>query len=199
MRLGLFAGAIAGLTLVVSGVAAAPWSPKAMPGSGAAPSWILPVQGSTSVDEMNPGMRRAFIVGIQEELVAHGYRAGPPDGIIGRKTTRAIREYQRDAGLAVDGQATKELLDHLKFALPKVYAGAGSQRAPAAGSQLVLDIQTELQERGYYQGRLDGLTGPGTRGAIEQFQRDAGLVVTGNVGSGVLNELRAADPSIRRY
>ena len=148
---------------------------------------------------MNPGMRNAYIVGIQEELVAHGYRAGPPDGVIGRKTTGAIRQYQRDAGLPVDGQATKELLDHLKFALPKVYAGASSQRAPAAGSELVLEIQTELQERGYYQGRLDGLTGPGTRGAIRQFQRDAGLVVTGNVGSGVLNELRAADPSIRRY
>ena len=63
----------------------------------------------------------------------------------------------------------------------------------------MLDIQTELQERGYYQGRLDGLTGPNTRGAIQAFQRDAGLVVTGNVGSGLLNELRAADPSIRRY
>ena len=196
MRLGLLAGAIAGLTLAVGSAGATPWVAKTAPGSS---SWIVPVQGSTSVDEMNPGMRNAYIVGIQEELAAHGYRAGPPDGVIGRKTTGAIRQYQRDAGLPVDGRATKELLDHLKFALPKVYAGASSQRAPAASSQLVLDIQTELQERGYYQGRLDGLTGPGTRGAIQQFQRDAGLVVTGNVGSGVLNELRAADPSIRRY
>ena len=63
----------------------------------------------------------------------------------------------------------------------------------------MLDSQTELQRRGYYQGRLDGLTGPRIRGAIEQFQRDAGLVVTGNVGSGVLNALRAADPGIRRF
>lgn len=200
MLLRTLAGALVGLAVSLSGATAAPWTPKAALG----PALLIPVQGSTSVDEMNPGMRNAYIVGIQEELVAHGYRAGPPDGVIGGRTEGAIRHYQRDAGLPVDGRATKELLDHLKFALPKVYAGksdhgATSQRAPAAGSELVLDIQTELQRRGYYQGRLDGRTGPGTRGAIQQFQRDAGLVVTGNVGSGVLNELRAADPSIRRY
>ena len=191
----LFAGAIAGLVLSAAGAGAAP------PAAALDVGPPLPVRSGTgtSVDDMAPGIRRAYIVGIQEELVAHGYRAGAADGVVGRKTRGAIRRYQRDAGLPVDGEATKELLDHLKFALPKVHASRTPARAPAASSQLVLDIQTELQRRGYYQGRLDGLTGPGTRGAIEQFQRDAGLVVTGYLGSGLLNELRAADPGIRRF
>ena len=191
----LFTGAIAGLVLSAAGAGAAP------PAAALDVGPPLPVRAGTgtSVDDMAPGIRRAYIVGIQEELVAHGYRAGAADGVVGRKTRGAIRRYQRDAGLPVDGEATKELLDHLKFALPKVHASRTPARAPAASSQLVLDIQTELQRRGYYQGRLDGLTGPGTRGAIEQFQRDAGLVVTGYVGSGLLNELRAADPGIRRF
>ena len=191
----LFTGAIAGLVLSAAGAGAAP------PAAALDVRPPLPVRAGTgtSVDDMAPGIRRAYIVGIQEELVAHGYRAGAADGVVGRKTRGAIRRYQRDAGLPVDGEATKELLDHLKFALPKVHASRTPARAPATSSQLVLDIQTELQRRGYYQGRLDGLTGPGTRGAIEQFQRDAGLVVTGYVGSGLLNELRAADPGIRRF
>ena len=148
----------------------------------------------TRVDEMPPQMRQAYIVGIQEELLAHGYHVGPIDGVIGKKTKGAIRQYQRDAALHVDGVATKELLDHLKFALPKVYArGTVTQPTP-----LVSDIQAALQERGYYQGAVDGRNGPLTRAAIAGFQQDAGLAVTGSVGSGVLNDLRSADPSIRR-
>jgi peptidoglycan hydrolase-like protein with peptidoglycan-binding domain len=138
-------------------------------------------------------MSRAYIVGIQEELLAHGYYVGSVDGIVGKRTKGAIRQYQRDAGLSVDGVATKELLDHLKFAIPKVYArGTATSSTP-----LVSEIQVELQRRGYYQGRVDGLVGPLTRSAVASFQRDAGLAVTGSVGSGVLNDLRAADPSIR--
>ena len=73
------------------------------------------------VDAMPPVNRAAYIAGIREELAAHGYDPGPLDA--------AIRAYQHDAGLPVDGVATKELLDHLKFVLPKVYAA----RDPAGG------------------------------------------------------------------
>ena len=71
---------------------------------------------STSVDEMTPEMRKAYIRGIQEELAAHRYDPGPTDGLLGPMTHRAIRKYKRDAGLPVDDVASKELLDHLKFA-----------------------------------------------------------------------------------
>ncbi len=148
----------------------------------------------TRVDEMPPQMQRAYILGIQEELEAHGYFVGAKDAVIGKRTKGAIRLYQRDAGLPVDGVATKELLDHLKFASPKVEA----RTAAAKPSRLVTEIQTELQRRGYYQGALDGLIGPMTRAAVEQFELDSGLPPTGKVGSGLLNELKAADPSIRR-
>jgi hypothetical protein len=55
------------------------------------------------VDAMAPGIRAAYLAGIHEELAAHGYDPRPLD--------------------AADGIASKALLDHLKFALPKVYAG----------------------------------------------------------------------------
>ena len=73
------------------------------------------------VDAMPPVTRAAYLAGISEELAAHGYDRGPLDA--------AIRAYQHDAGLPVDGVASKGLLDHLKFVLPKVYAA----RAPAGG------------------------------------------------------------------
>ena len=82
-----------------------------------------------SVDRMAPDMRAAYLKSIRAELRAHGYGAAA-SGNIGRKDLGdAIRRYQRDAGLTVDGMASKELLDHLMFALPKVYAGHRRHRA----------------------------------------------------------------------
>ncbi len=78
---------------------------------------------SIPVDAMPPVNRAAYIAGIREELAAHGYDRGPLDA--------AIRAYQHDAGLRVDGVATKQLLDHLKFVLPKVYAARAPTGRPA--------------------------------------------------------------------
>ncbi len=83
--------------------------------------------GHTPVQFMSPGLRTAYILGIKEELAEHGYRPGPSEPMLDRAMREAIAAYQRDAGLRIDGVATKELLDHLKFALPKVYAA----RVPA--------------------------------------------------------------------
>ncbi len=182
------------LAFVICAAIASAAVPANAPAQTAEPATAAPPPFVTRVDEMPPQMRRAYILGIQEELEAHGYFVGEKDAVIGKRTKGAIRLYQRDAGLPVDGVATKELLDHLKFSAPKVKARART----AKPSQLVADIQTELQRRGYYQGSLDGLIGPMTRAAVEQFELDSGLPPTGKVGSGLLNELKAADPSIRR-
>jgi len=74
------------------------------------------------VDQMPPVMRAAYLRGIRVELLAHEYDAGRIDNASGDKFLAAIRAYQQDAGLPTDGVPSKELLDHLMFALPKVYA-----------------------------------------------------------------------------
>lgn len=52
-----------------------------------------------------------------------------------------------------------------------------------------LDIQSELQRRGYYKGDLDGVKGPQTDYAIKQFQSANGLVRDGDVGPKTLAKL----------
>lgn len=151
-----------------------------------------PILPAASVEEMEPEMARAYIVGIQEELTDKGYRPGPIDGVMGSQTRAAIRAYQRDAGLPVDGIASNELLDHMKFVEPKVYA----RTTTAASSTTVLQVQGALATRGYYRGSLDGKTGPQTRAAVEAFQRDAGLTVTGKVDERLLQEIRLAPPNV---
>ena len=154
-----------------------------------------PMPIETPVDQMPDQMERAYIIGLQEELQAHGYKPGSVDGVLGARTKQAIRQYQRDAGLQVNGVASKELLDHMKFALPKVNARTGGAEGPSR--ELVNEVQRGLAERGYYTGALDGLIGPATREAVRRFQADAGLPVTGIVDQRLAGELSSIDPNIR--
>jgi peptidoglycan hydrolase-like protein with peptidoglycan-binding domain len=62
---------------------------------------------------------------------------------------------------------------------------------PAVDGGLVSDIQAELKARGYYDGEVDGLTGPMTSAAIVRFEEEAGLPVTGEPTGDVLAALRA--------
>jgi len=43
-------------------------------------------------------------------------------------------------------------------------------------------IQTQLYAKGYYGGKIDGVDGPATRGAVRRYQHDLGVPVTGRVG-----------------
>lgn len=143
----------------------------------------------TSVDDMTPEMRKAYIRGIQEELAAHRYEPGPVDGMLGPMTRLAIRNYQRDAGLPVTGVASKELLDHLKFVQPKVYA-----KPKPEPDVTVLEVQTRLKVRGYYRGELDGLMGGETRESIRAYRQDAGLPVNGAIDWPLIDSLRPPQP-----
>lgn len=154
-----------------------------------------------SAEEMSPQMRSALIRALQEELNAKGYGAGPVDGVTGARTRAAIRAYQRDAGLRVTGQPSKDLLDHMKFSSEaterREAPPPAASSTPTGDRELVRSVQRELQVRGYYKGGIDGIVGPNTREAVRAFQRDAGFDVTGTVDQRLLTELRVADPNIR--
>ncbi|MEJ2001878.1 MAG: lytic murein transglycosylase [Maritimibacter sp.] len=51
---------------------------------------------------------------IQERLTRAGFDTGGADGVIGDKTTAAIRAYEQANGLAVTGIASQDLLKHLR-------------------------------------------------------------------------------------
>lgn len=51
---------------------------------------------------------------VQAELHKRGYYTSTVDGIYGRGTNTAISTYQRENNLAVDGQPSSALLDHLR-------------------------------------------------------------------------------------
>jgi hypothetical protein len=55
--------------------------------------------------------------------------------------------------------------------------------------QVIANVQSALQEQGYYQGEVDGLLGPQTRAAIADYQRANGLAETASVDQPTLESL----------
>jgi len=53
------------------------------------------------------------------------------------------------------------------------------------------EIQTALKNAGYYSGVIDGKLGPKSKKAIEDFQKDNGLVADGKVGAKTWSKLQA--------
>ncbi len=90
----------------------APTAPKPEQGG-------MPSTGSTGfsieVPDVSLGWKGASIMDVQKALVALGYDIGPPgvDGIRGKYTIAAIRKYQTDKGLKVDGDPGPETVGAL--------------------------------------------------------------------------------------
>ncbi|MBT3066445.1 lytic murein transglycosylase [Rhodoferax sp. U11-2br] len=59
-------------------------------------------------------LSRTQLLALQAALSAHGFDSGPPDGVMGPATRRAIRAYQRSVGLPQDGYPTLDLLTKLQ-------------------------------------------------------------------------------------
>ena len=66
-----------------------------------------------------------------------------------------------------------------------IYVG---QRAEPP-DRVIADVQTELQQMGYYQGEVDGLLGPMTRQALSAYQADQGLATTAVIDQPTLDSL----------
>lgn len=99
---------------------------------------------------------------IQDTLSTMNYSPGEIDGAIGPITREAVKRAQAGYGIAVDGEPGPITQSYL----------AGQLSA----------IQSALQEKGYYNGSVDGVCGDLTDAAIKAFQSDNGLGADGIVG-----------------
>jgi len=65
------------------------------------------------------GLETEAVRDIQRQLQAHGYKPGAVDGVLGPRTCNAVRRYQKEAGLEVDGVLDPKLQNHMHFIASK--------------------------------------------------------------------------------
>jgi len=113
-----------------------------------------------------------------------GFDPGPIDGLPGKRTTAAIKSFQKSRGLVADGI----LGPKTKAALRSASTGD-----PAANSGNELSKYQEMLEKlGFNPGPIDGLPGSQTTAAIKRFQRSRGLTADGILGPKTKEALRKA-------
>lgn len=71
-------------------------------------------EGSTTTLYSEELKGKDLVREIQERLGELGYEPGPADGMMGAGTRQAIRTYQDQAGLTIDGEPSQTLLTHIK-------------------------------------------------------------------------------------
>lgn len=126
------------------------------------------------------------IKSMQNKLNELGYSCGVADGIVGSKTIAAVKKFQSDNGLTVDGLAGDSTLKTLYDSTVKDSSNSISKFSTREG---IKAIQERLNELGYDCGVADGIIGAKTISAIKRFQSDNGLTVDGIAGFVTINAL----------
>jgi peptidoglycan hydrolase-like protein with peptidoglycan-binding domain len=138
-----------------------------------------------------------IVTDIQRELSRKGFYDGSPDGAWGAKTDAAARDFVQAAGLRVNVEASENLLRAVigsKVQAPRQPV-APARKDPIAEllapTKQVLAVQRALADFGYGQIKPTGVFDPATQAAIEKFERDRKLPVTGQMTDLVVRELAA--------
>jgi peptidoglycan hydrolase-like protein with peptidoglycan-binding domain len=201
----MFKSAVAAARSVAAngGAAAAPARPRQVepapaptPAKAAAPAPAKPAAPRT------PG---EIIGDIQRELGRRGYYDGVVDGLYGPRTDGAIRDFEQAAGLKPSLEPNEALLQaivHAPAKLAKATSGAPSPARPMsarndvavdrpAPSKRIIALQRALAEYGYGQIRTTGIMDADTQAAIERFERERRLPITGQASDRIVRELAA--------
>jgi peptidoglycan hydrolase-like protein with peptidoglycan-binding domain len=123
-------------------------------------------QTTTATSTEQSAETTAAVTELQQVMTDLGYYDGPIDGVYGDATTAGVKKMQEDLGVTADGVYGPETHDALK----------------GKGKSIVMELQTELQTYGYYDGEIDGDYGQATQDAVTQLQTDLGVTADGRFG-----------------
>jgi peptidoglycan hydrolase-like protein with peptidoglycan-binding domain len=138
--------------------------------------------------------RPEIVIELQRALAQRGFYDGPADGIYGPKTDMAVRDFEHTAAVPPTVEPNEALLRTIARSTIKAPAAAPAGDPIAdllAPSKRVIALQRALADYGYGQIRPSGSYDPATRAAIEEFERNRKLPVTGQISDRVTRELAA--------
>ena len=102
--------------------------------------------------------------------------------MFGPTTADAVRRFQGDRGIHVDGECGDQTWSALVEAGYHLGDRLLYQRHPMLRGEDVLELQSQLGALGFDAGRVDGIFGPDTARALEEFQVNSGIAADGIAG-----------------
>jgi len=174
--------------------------PTPVPARPRAVTTQLAAPAAPAVDAGQVRTRTEIISDIQRELGKRGFYDGAIDGVWGAKTDAATRDFAQAAGIRSPVEANDDLLrlivkSNLRAGTPRPVETVPPRNDPIAEliapSKRVLAVQRALSDFGYGQIKPTGQLGPETQAAIEKFERERRMPVTGQLSDRLIRELSA--------
>jgi peptidoglycan hydrolase-like protein with peptidoglycan-binding domain len=180
--------------------------PNARPQEAAAPKAEQPKTTTAAITPAAPPvaarLNPTVVADIQRELSRRGFYDGVVDGRYGPRTDASIRDFEQAAGLRPSAEPNEALLRSIRNSPVR---SKSALRPPApippakpdpigdliAPSKQVVAVQRALSEFGYGQIKPTGIVDPETQSAIQKFERERKLPVTGQLSHRVVRELAA--------
>lgn len=168
-------------------------------------SWVFAadhkeVSASTAFGDtiLKKGAKGGDVYELQGRLKLLGFYTGDVDGVFGHRTYLAVRLFQYEFGLKIDGvvgpKTKLKLWQSTKHWRPemtnKKTSGTQLKRGNRGGG--VWELQGRLKHIGFYTGNVDGNFGERTYRAVRLFQYEFGLKVDGAAGPKTIQKLRQA-------
>lgn len=140
------------------------------------------------------------ILTVQRLLYNNGFAIEHINGELTAETVEAIRSFQRQNSLRVDGRVTMSLMTYLTAHILDDLPDGDSDdilgisdndniRPDPQSRQSVSLVQRVLSRHGFVPGRIDGVMDPLTTQAIRTFQARMNMPVTGVVDEAFLDTL----------
>ncbi len=134
----------------------------------------------------------------QNQLIILGLYSGEINNELNNETKAALKEFQRLAGLTVDGILGPKTIAALEKGEDS-YIGIGGADVNNVEviiySKEIETAQKTLKELNLYNGEIDGINGKGTKSAIKEFQQLAGLTIDGVLGPNTKAALEKGEDS----
>lgn len=136
-------------------------------------------------DLIKEGMRGSEVKTLQLNLIKLGYSLSKygADGVFGAETERAVRNFQSDQKITVDGIVGPVTKNRINQALKAWSKYPGTLIRLGSKGDNVKKIQQKVGTK------VDGIFGKKTEQAVKNFQKKNGLAVDGIVGPKTWNKL----------
>ena len=145
----------------------------------------------TSPLPLRPGATGEPVRDVQRRLTRLGFDVSADNpALYSTATEQAVRDFQVQRGLRIDGICGPQTWGALVEAGYRLGARLLYLRAPMLRGDDVSELQEALGALGFDAGRVDGIFGPRTVTALEEFQRNAGLTIDGICGPDTVASLR---------
>ncbi|WP_165763811.1 peptidoglycan-binding domain-containing protein [Halalkalibacter urbisdiaboli] len=149
---------------------------------------VKSASAATKSSVLRQGSTGQEVSELQKLLKQAGYYKHEVNGQYGRVTTEAVKSFQRNQKLAVDGIAGPKTITALQNITAMTIEPVSNVSEPkpvlrsGSSGQAVQVLQERLQQLGYYKEKITGQFDTKTKEAVKTFQKQNLLTVDGVVG-----------------